>query len=61
MLYSFPYNGITGSRKEMTVMHLPRYSKYILIVAVVVSLCTKAPGQEVKALFDAGVNYKDPA
>jgi len=32
-----------------------------LIVAVVVSLCTKAPGQEVKALFDAGVNYKDPA
>ena len=30
-----------------------------LIVAVVVSLCTKAPSAEVEALFDAGVNFRD--
>ena len=31
-----------------------------LIVAVAVSLCTKAPGKEVEALFDEAVNYQDP-
>ena len=30
-----------------------------LIAAVVVALCSKAPGQEVEELFDAGVNYKE--
>ena len=32
-----------------------------LIIAVVVSLCTKQPSAEVEALYDAGVGYQDPA
>ena len=31
------------------------------IVAVAVSLCTKAPGKDVEELFEAGVHYQDPA
>ncbi len=32
-----------------------------MIVAVAVSLCTKAPGKDVEELFEAGVHYQDPA
>ncbi len=31
-----------------------------MIVAVAVTLCTKAPGAEVEALFDRALNYQDP-